>query len=54
MNSAKSIFPSTDFKDFMIFAEKSNIFDKNVSQANVVVLFIAANYEIEDQDDNPD
>ena len=32
----------------MIAAEQSKIFDKNLSKAGVVVLFIAANYELED------
>jgi hypothetical protein len=32
----------------MIASEHSKIFDKNLSKAGVVVLFIASNYEVED------
>lgn len=38
----------------MIAGEQAKIFDKNLSKPGVVVLFIAANYEVDDQDDNPD
>ena len=38
----------------MKIAEQSKIFNKNLTKAGVVVLFIASNYEIDDQDDNPD
>jgi hypothetical protein len=39
----------------MNFAHLSKIIDgKKVTEENVIVLFIAANYEIEDQSDNPD
>jgi hypothetical protein len=38
----------------MTTSEQSKIFDKNLSKAGVVVLFIAANYEVEDQENNPD
>ena len=51
---AKSIFPSTDFDDFMESAEQARIIDKNLRKAGVVILFIAANYEVDEQDDNPD
>ena len=52
---SKSDFPATDFRDFMEFAHSSNIIDnKYVTEQSVIVLFIAANYEVEDQDENPD
>jgi hypothetical protein len=38
----------------MTATEHSKLFDKNLSKAGVVVLFIAANYEVEDQENNPD
>jgi hypothetical protein len=39
----------------MNFAHLSKIIDgKAVTEENVIVLFIAANYEIDDQSDNPD
>jgi hypothetical protein len=38
----------TDFNDFVKFAENSKIFDKNLTKSGVVVLFIAANYEVDD------
>ncbi len=39
----------------MNFAHLSKIIDgKSVTEENVIVLFIAANYEIDDQSDNPD
>lgn len=53
--TAKSDFPATEFRDFMNFAHLSKIIDgKAVTEESVIVLFIAANYELEDQGDNPD
>lgn len=40
--------------DFTIFSRKAKFLDKNLNQSALDRLFIASNYEVEDQKDNPD
>ena len=40
--------------DFTIFSRKAKFLDKNINQSSLDRLFIASNYEIEEQEDNPD
>jgi hypothetical protein len=40
--------------DFTIFARKAKFIDKYLNQSSLDRLFIASNFELEDQEDNPD
>jgi hypothetical protein len=53
--ASKSIFPAISMNDFTSFARKAKFVDKNLSSSTLDRLFIAANVEVgEEQDDNPD
>jgi len=51
---AKSNFPSTTMNDFTTYARKAKLHDKNLNQSSIDRLFIATNYEVEQQANNPD
>ena len=51
---SKSQFPATYMNDFTAWSRKAKLPDKKVNQAAIDRLFIAANFEMEDQEDNPD
>ena len=50
-----SIFPAISLNDFTAWARKCKFIDRNLSSSTLDRLFIAANVEVgEEQDDNPD
>lgn len=51
---SKSMFPATFMNDFTAWARKAKFMDKNFKQSALDRAFIAANFEMEEQDDNPD
>lgn len=53
--ASNSIFPAISLNDFTSWARRAKFLDKNLSMATLDRLFIAANVEVgEDQEDNPD
>lgn len=52
--AASSIFPFISWIDFSLFCEKCKLFDKVVTIGTIDRLFIATNYEVVENDENPD
>jgi hypothetical protein len=52
--ASRSNFPTIGMVDFTQFCEKAEIFDKVINVSTIDRLFIASNYEVEKNDDNPD
>ena len=51
---SKSQFPAISMNDFTAFSRLANFYDKNVLQSTIDRLFIASNFEVIDQESNPD
>lgn len=52
--ASRSNFPSIGIINFCSWCDKCDVMDKSITIATIDRLFIASNYEVEKNDDNPD